>query len=308
MRTLDRDHIVLCPTLMLEAMAIKDDIFVEDLLLLNSDASHVPYFPYKLTMKPGAGDKPIFTQRRYHDKDFVAGTTEFLGRTPGERPAQPSKKRKAGKRAKAGPAEYFIGPMTTSSATHIASKVGLSLGWLGFSFRSYRYGYARKAMNAMSHKNAKYLLGHRAKSLHASTTYQPPDRHVDVTASIYDADEDFGLIDAHSSVTWEREQSLVNLPPLDEKLVENDPVLKKLLDKVAIAEDNVIEKYKVASHEVSDDDANKPLVQEALELWADIVWRYADLTTKVCLVSIASPFNTHRPPVLRTAGGTDEKS
>jgi hypothetical protein len=58
---------VMDAVLMLEAMAIKNDIFEEDILSLHANPKQARdelMFPYQLTQKPGAGERPLFTQER----------------------------------------------------------------------------------------------------------------------------------------------------------------------------------------------------------------------------------------------------
>lgn len=58
---------VMDAALMLEAMAIKNDIFEEDILSLRANSEQARdelKFPYQLTQKPGVGERPLFTQER----------------------------------------------------------------------------------------------------------------------------------------------------------------------------------------------------------------------------------------------------
>lgn len=85
----------------------------------------------------------------------------------------------------------------------------------------------------------RYLMGHTRSSTLSVTTYQAPDRPVDVSGSRF-SEEGPGfaeMSEAHSSAAWNRPQA-----PSDD-LLKNDPAMKALVAESAIREQRVKDKF-----------------------------------------------------------------
>ena len=71
--SLKKDKTTICSALLLEVMAIHNNIFVEDILQLRQNKEKILTLelPYKLKIKESALNLPVFTQHRTWPKDFV---------------------------------------------------------------------------------------------------------------------------------------------------------------------------------------------------------------------------------------------
>jgi len=143
-RSLEKDKIPICAELLLEAMAIHNDIFVQDIVALRQDKEKVLTLnlPYKLDLKDHALELPVFTQRRGRAEDFVTPVVDE-SIIPIAKPAphskssltasQLAKKERANRKTLANPAdinaERYTAPMTISTMTHMMKKVAIALGW-----------------------------------------------------------------------------------------------------------------------------------------------------------------------------------
>ena len=144
-RSLDKDKLTVCAGLLLEVMAIHNDIFVEDLVALRGDKARVLALPlpYRLHIKEHARHLPVFTQRRTRGKNFVPHVVDesivpvaSSSRVPSTPPSTPSQRAK-GKRASQGQLtdpsgigiERYTAPMTVSTMSHIIRKIRMALGW-----------------------------------------------------------------------------------------------------------------------------------------------------------------------------------
>ena len=144
--SLEKDKTTICSALLLEVMAIHNDIFVEDILQLRQDKEKVLALdlPYKLEIKESALDLPVFTQRRTRPKDFVPHVvdksiipapppTRRAPSKPGLTPSQMAKQERASRQNITDPSqietERYTAPMTISTMTHMMVKVRLALGW-----------------------------------------------------------------------------------------------------------------------------------------------------------------------------------
>jgi hypothetical protein len=146
-RSLDKNKITICASLLLEVMAIHNDIFVQDIVALRQDKEKVLALdlPYKLDLKEHALELPVFTQRRTRPEGFVprivdesivpvaSQSTSAARSKPTLTPAQMAKEERANRQAVTDPSkietERYIAPMTISTMTHMMTKVKKALGW-----------------------------------------------------------------------------------------------------------------------------------------------------------------------------------
>ncbi|EPQ57847.1 hypothetical protein GLOTRDRAFT_91447 [Gloeophyllum trabeum ATCC 11539] len=111
--------------------------------------------------------------------------------------------------------------------------------------------------SAMPKHHFTYLMGHTLNSLHGKTTYQAPDRPVDLTALRYgEAEQCTDISDWHSSVAFgrERERGMNDLTVED---LQADSQLMALISELARKEDKVKEKYSNVSTELPDDSVRR---------------------------------------------------
>jgi hypothetical protein len=144
-RSLGKNKITICAALLLEAMAIHNDIFVQDIVALRQDKDKVSALdlPYRLDIKEHALDLPVFTQRRTRPKGFaprvvdesivpVASSSKAVI-PPVSTPSQKAKTKRASQQRITDPSEIeverYTAPMTVSTMSHIVRKVKTALGW-----------------------------------------------------------------------------------------------------------------------------------------------------------------------------------
>ena len=145
-RTLNKDKITICAALLLEVMAIHNDIFVEDIVALRKDKEkvHALNLPYILGIKEHALELPVFTQRRTRPEGFiprvvdesiipVASSSRSAPSKPASTPSTMAKHKRATRKTVTDPsemeAEVYTAPMTVSTMSHITRKVRDALGW-----------------------------------------------------------------------------------------------------------------------------------------------------------------------------------
>ncbi|KAF8074072.1 hypothetical protein FPV67DRAFT_1739796 [Lyophyllum atratum] len=195
--------------LMLEALAIKHDIFVEDLVELRQTDPRTLKLPLLLTLKPGAANKPV-----WHLADEKTACT-------------------------------------LSSMTNMLVKVRNYLGWSHFTFRSLRYAFAGAMAGRIPSVHLKYLMGHAYSSNLAYTTYQAPDRPVDVSGSRFNEGNVQDISDLHSSVAWKRTDTGFTAS-ITEEVLKSDEAMKGLLAELYSWETAVNKKFGCTSKEVPD--------------------------------------------------------
>jgi len=154
--SLGKEKITICSALLLEVMAIHNDIFVEDIVLLRQDKERVLALnlPYKLEIKELALELPVFTQRHTRPKDFVPRVVDksiipappirqALSK-PALTPSQMARQEQESQEKITDPSkintECYTAPMTISTMTHLMTKVRIALGWkcmwIAYSIRS----------------------------------------------------------------------------------------------------------------------------------------------------------------------------
>lgn len=134
--------------LMLEAMAIKDDIFVENILDIRAHPERACAelkFPYQLTLKPGAKDKPLFTQTRSRNakaRPNVTGTDMLDSEADDDNEDDsddaeivqlPIKRIRQVRTVvkPSSPETTSSPPMSTAAIDHLFRKIAQELGWTG---------------------------------------------------------------------------------------------------------------------------------------------------------------------------------
>ncbi|KAJ7616293.1 hypothetical protein DFH06DRAFT_1145565 [Mycena polygramma] len=166
--------------------------------------------------------------------------------------------------------------LTLNSASHLLNKVKKVLGWSNFSFVTFRYSYASSMVNKVSKTHLRYLMGHTISSNLSVTTYQAPDRPIDVSGVMFGEE---GMLFAaaaqeHSSVAWNRPP-----PPSDETLY-NDPIMKDMVKECARREERVRIKYPGrTSEELLEAGEEDPIIAEAIEMKAETLEYYLSLST-----------------------------
>ena len=143
--SLDKEKTIICAALLLEVMAIHNNIFVEDIVQLRQDKAKVLALdlPHKLNIKESALEFPIFTQRRARQKDFVpvvidksivpaASTTPAPSKptlTQSQRAQLDCQNRVVITDPSQIETERYSAPMTISTMTYIIAKIRALLGW-----------------------------------------------------------------------------------------------------------------------------------------------------------------------------------
>jgi hypothetical protein len=129
----------------------------------------------------------------------------------------------------------------------------------------------------------KYLLGHRFGSDLEQTTYQVPDRPVDLTGARYDdMGVDMTVSNAHASVAWEvTVQGHEPIRGISLETFIQDPRVEPLAHKLFKAEALVHKKYGKTSINVESTDFSDPIVEDAFEIWREIAAIYATVSTQV---------------------------
>ncbi|KAJ7181488.1 hypothetical protein C8R43DRAFT_271764 [Mycena crocata] len=237
MRNLGRSHAHLDSQLILEALAIHADIFVEDLLALRAADPATLTFPMRLTIKPECLELPVF---RISEK-----STEC---------------------------------MHAKSAHDYANKFKSALRWENFTFVTLRYSFASAMVNRVSKLHLRYLMGHTAISRLSLTTYQAPDRPVDVSGTRFGEGEGAAfaaMSEAHSSVSWNRPA-----PPTT-STIKDDPVMQKLVAEWARREKLVREELgeNKSSDQLFEEGNEHQVVLDALDIQAEVHEYYCSLST-----------------------------
>ncbi|KAK7031650.1 hypothetical protein R3P38DRAFT_823149 [Favolaschia claudopus] len=169
------------------------------------------------------------------------------------------------------------GPLTLSASQHHVAKIRKALGWSDFSLLSFRYSFASSLIDRVSKTHLRYLMGHAQSSYHAQTTYQAPDRPVDVTGSRFNEENPAfaSLSEAHSSVSWNRVAA-----PSDEK-VYGDIYLKKLTQDYADCEQEVKAKFgeDASSQQLLEAGKSDKCVVDAVEKLAEMLEYYLSLSS-----------------------------
>ncbi|KAJ7152883.1 hypothetical protein C8R46DRAFT_478045 [Mycena filopes] len=78
------------------------------------------------------------------------------------------------------------GALTENAAYHLLVKLRKALNWSNFVFTTLRYSYASTMTDRVPKTHLRYLMGHTRGSSLSITTYQAPDRPVDISGSRFD--------------------------------------------------------------------------------------------------------------------------
>jgi len=144
LRTLNKEKITICATLLLQAMGIHNDIFDEDMVALGQDKQKVLALdlPYLIKIKEHALELPVFTQRRTRgkarvvDESIIPVASSSSAPPPLKPTLSPSvaakKKRATQPRvtdASEIETELYTAPMSVSTMAHFIRKIKEALDW-----------------------------------------------------------------------------------------------------------------------------------------------------------------------------------
>ncbi|PPR04368.1 hypothetical protein CVT26_004206 [Gymnopilus dilepis] len=271
-RTLSKENIICDPLLTLLAMAIRNNIFQDNLLKLfdSKEAVQGLRFPHILKMHDGVEGLPVFTQAT-----DTSTAPDIDGLAPPPSSAPKVSRAKTAVQERAARVKYkepsdvrgtvWTAPLTQSAINYHCAKVAKSLSWKGFMMKSFRYSFAGDMLTKIPEAHLKYLMGHRITTNLVTTEYQVPDRDVDVSAVRFGGVEDRAIIELHSSVAWDIGEK--TLPDITLEDLKKDLRMKKLVDILAKAEQRVHDKFGCGSKEVSDEFAEHELVEAAGNAW-----------------------------------------
>ncbi|KAK7063968.1 hypothetical protein R3P38DRAFT_3164960 [Favolaschia claudopus] len=170
------------------------------------------------------------------------------------------------------------GPFTTPAAQAQARRVKKFLNWDDFTLYTMRYSFASAMIDLIPKAHLRYFMGHHQKSYHAFTTYQAPDRGIDVSGTRFgEANVSSAqLSEDHSSVSWNRP----NPAPKDE--VFEDPLMAKLVADYVDLETEVQKKYgaETSSRELyeSGEHNTTTCVRQAIDALAQALEYYLSLS------------------------------
>lgn len=152
-----------------------------------------------------------------------------------------------------------------------------------FTSRSFRYGFADHMATRIPKTHLKYLMGHRYGSGLAHTTYQVPDRPIDLAGSRYGTElERTSGTDFHSSVAYNPDTMDNTFAQAGSfAVLSRDPKMKTLLEALDTSEKAVHAKFGCYMDEVSPENQGDAVVADALECWADVVRHYVFSFTNV---------------------------
>ncbi|KAF9526888.1 hypothetical protein CPB83DRAFT_895738 [Crepidotus variabilis] len=279
LRSVGRHHILLDPIITLLAMAIEHNIFVEDVYAFSEDPSKLPQLPYQLTICPNKQSLPVFTQVTIGDPDFKAA--HAYNNRVGPLKELPKNKRKRTE-------ETFLGPWTYFAAAKAIQKVGNHLGWCWFMMLSFRYAWAGNALGKMNGAHLRHHMGHQPKTLMVSTTYQVPDRPVDVTAIRFGTEADLSVSDFHSSVAWEGYVTERSTFDASVEIFKKNPTTRPYYDALMVAKAKVKANFKSYLDVVEDEHCNDDLVVEAHDARFSVQNAHAKLLEQVEAISNTS--------------------
>ncbi|KAF4612404.1 hypothetical protein D9613_004290 [Agrocybe pediades] len=213
-------------------------------------------FPYLLKIRDDSKQRPVFTQLREMGKDG-----KYLPLPPKSDDIESVRDR-------------FRGAMTISTATHLLVTAADMAGFIGMTFYSLRYGFATDMANKLPEQHFKHLLGHSQTSNLAYSTYQVPDREINVTSLRYDVPTTMHS-NSHSSVSF---NTTSPLSPADEKILFHPKVTTaiKRFESCAAA---VVEVYACDYDKVPEKNQGDTLVVDAQEAWSDVLMAYAGVST-----------------------------
>ncbi|KAH7917359.1 hypothetical protein BV22DRAFT_1135479 [Leucogyrophana mollusca] len=167
-------------------------------------------------------------------------------------------------------------PWSYNGAQKATQMVARELGWQHFSLRSFRYAFAGAMSSVIPKGHLKYLMGHRYGSKLAMTTYQVPDRPIDMSGAWFSGEGNMtDITDWHSSVAYGRTE-----PTMTTETLEKDAAMNELLKELHTLEKVVFQEFGRFSSDVPEEHLDSPSVQATLTKWSDIMQHYADMEAR----------------------------